>query len=104
MGKYSRKKVPTNTHPVESGDKSTSGRSQAKFRYAYRRFQRPSSTANLPTPPSMETNEIDHTDVQRTIGEASGWITTDQLENAREKPRKRQTKAGKPEFSRRETL
>ena len=52
----------------------------------------------------METNEIDHTDVQRTIGEASGWITTDQLENAREKPRKRQTKAGKPEFSRRETL
>ena len=35
----------------------------------------------------METNEIDHTDVQRTIGEASGWITTDQLENAREKPR-----------------
>ncbi|KIJ10833.1 hypothetical protein PAXINDRAFT_16227 [Paxillus involutus ATCC 200175] len=41
----------------------------------------------------METNEIDHTDVQRTIGEASGWITTDQLENAREKPRKRQTKA-----------
>jgi hypothetical protein len=104
MGKYSRKKVPTNTHPVESGDKSTSGRSQAKFRYAYRRFQCPSSTANLPTPPSMETNEIDHTDVQRTIGEAGGWITTDQLENAREKPRKRQTKAGKPEFSRRETL
>ncbi|KIK75853.1 hypothetical protein PAXRUDRAFT_18623 [Paxillus rubicundulus Ve08.2h10] len=48
---------------------------------------------NVPTPPSIETDKIDHANVQPTMGGVSDWITTDQLESAREKPQKRWRKA-----------